>query len=63
EVLRPIVASDADYLPPCDPPQYEAFGRARVLAGRYVETLEYRRHMLPLAERLRRFAGSDRSAA
>jgi hypothetical protein len=63
EVLRPILATDGEYRPPSDPPQYEAFGRVRVAAGRYRQVLEYRRHMAPLARRLSEFARRDRAVA
>jgi len=39
-----------------DPPRYEAFGEERVAAGRYREVLRFRRHLAPLAERLRALA-------
>jgi hypothetical protein len=53
ECLRPVYSSEEPYLLE-DPPFYEQYGEFQVAAGLYDRVLRYRRHMLPLAEALRR---------
>ena len=56
ERLRPV-AYGLDLAPRlADPPPYERYGEERVAAGRYARVLRFRRHVAPLAERLRAFA-------
>ncbi len=60
ECLRPVeVDESADYLAPGARPFYECYGERQVSAGHYTKVLRYREHVLPLAEALHTYAGSD----
>jgi len=55
ECLRPVNSSEINSGED-DKPYYEKYGEKQVAAGNYREVIRYRKHVLPLAEALRRSA-------